>query len=199
MPALTRTKHRNHCGRNGVTGESTWRCKGGQFEKCFNRANGAENHRFQVHCVIAYEHLTSHGLGEDYENCFRDTLPINKRGRTHPDPCVGMTTLHDFAVTLSRLGHDIIGLSQGAGTLPISKRSPPMWIRCLWDKFVLHNAGSKKRQRGYEPTFTVEQYKKVCSELKSLAKKRFLGDASGKQLKFILHEYILSTPHRTAS
>jgi hypothetical protein len=96
------------------------------IEKWFNRAKAVENPRFQVHCVIAYEHLTSHGLGEDYENCFRDTLPINKRGRTHPDPCVGMTTLHDFAVTLSGLGHDIIGLSQGAGTSPLSKRSPPL-------------------------------------------------------------------------
>jgi hypothetical protein len=176
------------------------------IERWFDTANAEENFRFQVHYVIAYEHLTSHGLGEDYENCFRDILPKNETNRVHA-PCVGMGTLHDFALTLSRLGHDLIydlplpmpSFSQGVGTLSMSQRSPPLWIRCLWDKFVLHNAGSKKRQRGYEPTFTVPQYKKVCSELKSLAKKPFLREASGKQLKSILRGYIKMTPNCTAS
>jgi hypothetical protein len=72
-------------------------------------------------------------------------------------------------------------------------QSPPLWIRCLWDKFVLDTAGSKKRERASDPTFAVQQFKKMCSELQSLGNKPFLREASTKQLKSILHEYVLTT------
>jgi hypothetical protein len=117
--------------------------------------------------VLAYAHLIRHGLGEDYENCFRDSLQTYESSRVHPvpsAPCLGIATLHDFALTLARLGHNLIGSLppfKGAPT-PLSPNPPPLWIRCLLDKFVLQDAGSKKRQRSYEPTFRAQQYESVC-------------------------------------
>jgi hypothetical protein len=183
------------------------------IETWFNHADkksSPPNLRFQVHYVIAYEHLTSHGNGEEYEKCFRHSPQKSETSRRQlggiqSDACVGIMTLYDVALTLSGLGHNMIGslsLSPDLSRTPtssLSHKSPPLWIRCLWDQFVLRDKGKKKRQRSYEPTFTVQQYQKVCSTLQSLVNQPFHGETSANQLGSILREYMRKTPNCSVS